>query len=308
MLRNLLDEVMRRRLWPIAVAALLVMVAAPLLFLKSASPGAPASAAAPPAAAPEGELPARAQRLLATSDGAQKGGARNARRRAGDPFQPPSGYAAKSADEAQAPAKEKGAAAAAANEPVPVVITNADGTSPVTPGTAAPGTSSATAPGGPIGDDAKTANADKRQIAVNVRFGQSLPGRLHRRIPRLQTFVAGGRVIAIFVKYSPRRKKAVFAIAPSTLVTGEVECRRKSDLCRYVDIPAGKHVRLTTLSSNGSLVTRRLDVVRIGGSPRAGATAVAAARSAPANGSCLLARLLTLDAKDSPLAATACKS
>jgi hypothetical protein len=101
--------------------------------------------------------------------------------------------------------------------------------------------------------------------AVDVRFGKEVDAKLRRKIPRLQTFVARGDVIAVFVKYSPTRDKAVFAIAPTTIVTGDVECRRKEGLCRYVDIPAGSFARLTTRAKDGSLVTRRLAVVRVHG-------------------------------------------
>jgi hypothetical protein len=59
MLRTLLDEVMRRRLWPIPLVAVLVAVAAPLLFLKSAPQDAPPASLAAPAMAPAGKLPAR---------------------------------------------------------------------------------------------------------------------------------------------------------------------------------------------------------------------------------------------------------
>ncbi|MFP5362558.1 MAG: hypothetical protein ACLGI5_07490 [Thermoleophilia bacterium] len=307
MLRNVIDEVVRRRLWPIVVLAALVAVGAPLLFLKSAPPDAPLGAAPATRAAPAGELPARARQLLDSTDPGRKVARRKAKGRAGDPFQPPSSNAAK-APAGPSGGAAKRAAAGAAAKPVPVVITNSDGTQPATSAPTDAATPSATrpaggTPGAPIGDGATT-RAGKR---VDVRFGESLPARLHRAIPRMQTFVAGGRVIAIFVKYSPKRDKAVFAIAPSTIVTGGIECRRKQNLCRYVDIPAGRHVRLTTLSSRGALVTRRLDVVRIGAAKSAGATAVAAAEP-PANASCLLGRLLTLSAKDLPLAATACKS
>ena len=305
MLRNLLDEVIRRRLWPILAVAVLVAVAAPLLFLKSSPSGAPVAAPAP-GTAPEGELPARAKRLLTTTSAAGKDATRKATGRGGDPFQPPSSAAAKSAaagDDKPKPAAAAGAPAADA--PIPVVIANADGSTPASgakPSTATAPSTSSNSPQ-PITNGSVTTVA-KRGISVDVRFGKKLPSRLHRSIPRLQTFVAGGRVIAIFVKYSPKRHKAVFAIGPNTLVRGDVDCRRKQDVCRYVDIPAGKHVRLTTLGSDGSLVTRRLDVVRIGRASSLSATA--AAVSAPANGSCLLGKLLTLGAKDAPLASDAC--
>lgn len=307
MLRNVIDEVVRRRLWPIVLLAALVAAGAPLLFLKPAPPDAPLATAPAPQAAPAGELPARAQQLLDTTDARRKAARRKPNGRPGDPFQAPSSHAPK-APAGSSAGSAKSAAAEKAPKPVPVVIANANGTQPATSAPTDPASPSATAPRSrtpraPIGDGA-TKRAGK---SVDVRFGKSLPSRLHRAIPRRQTFVAGGRVIAIFVKYSPRRDKAVFAIAPSTLVTGDIECRRKQNLCRYVDIAAGRNVRLTTLSSNGSLVTRRLDVVRIGRTRRSAAMA-AAARSAPVDGACLLGRLLTLSAEDPPLADAACKS
>jgi len=305
MLGNLIDEVMRRRLWPILLGAVVVAVGAPLFFLKSPSDVPPASTAAPPPAK-AGELPARAQRLLATSD-APAAAARKPAGSARDPFQPPAshrpshdGVAGKSSS-----ASKPASTAAAANKPVPVVITNANGIAPATPAATAtptPMPSSAA----PI-EGAPAQPAIVRTAAVDVRYGERLPGRVYRSIPRHQTFVAGGRVIAVFVKYSPNRNKAVFAIGPRTLVTGGIACRRKQGVCRYVDIAAGKHVRLTTLTASGKLVSRRLDVMRIDRARRFGGSA-AAARSAPADGACLLGKLLSLTADDSPLAADACKS
>ena len=303
MLASLLSEVRRRHLWPIPLVALLVAIGAPLLFLKSAPPDAPHASTAAPAPAAAGALPTRAERLLATSDGAMTRARRSGK--AGDPFRAPSSHratssAASSTKAAAAPQKPTpgGTAAAqpAVTAPVPVVVTNADGTKPAT--TTQPSVS--TAP------KSTATSASARRRAIDVRFGKRMPAPLYRRIPRLQTFAAGGRVIAIFVKYSPARDKAVFAIAPRTLVTGDIRCRRKEGLCRYVDIPAGKGVRLTTLATDGSLVTRRLDVLRIRGASQAGP--VAAARQAPADGACLLGRMLKLTAGDMPLPTDACQN
>lgn len=298
MLRNLIDEVMRRRLWPIFVVAALVAIAAPVLFLKSAAPDAPPASTAAPAAAPAGELPARAQRLLAAT-GDQPGGAGRAGARKTDPFQGPSSRAATASSGATA--------GATTTTETPSGSTSGAGaqTDVAVPTTPASNASTATSPAQPAGDDTTTATAASTK-SVDVRFGEHMDSRLNRAIPRMQTFIAGGRVVAIFVKYSPSRDKAVFAIAPKTLVSGDIDCRRKQDVCRYVDIPAGKSVRLTTLDGNGDLVTRRLDVVRIE-RPAETATATAAS-SAPADGSCLLGKLLKLTARDMPLASDACQS
>ena len=302
MLRNVVDEVMRRRLWPILLAAVLAAVAAPLFFLESAPSDAPPATAAAPAGAPAGELPARARRLLATSEAPAGSSRRKQAARAGDPFRPPFSHraarAAGSASGAGAP-KRQAAPGTGSIEPVPVVVTN---------GAAPSATTSPTAPARQTAPSRRAATkaATTRSPAVDVRYSKRLPGQFRRSIPRGQTFLAGGRVMAVFVKYSPNRDKAVFAIAPRTLVTGDVKCRRKEGLCRYVDIPAGKHVRLTTLTAAGNLVSRRLDVVRTERARAFGGSA-AAARTAPEDGGCLLRKLLTLTAHDSPLAGDACE-
>jgi hypothetical protein len=301
MLRNVVDEITRRRLWPIAAIALLVGVAAPLLLLKgslAAAPSASTTAPAAPATPALETLPADAQRLLDSSD-APRAAARR-RRDGNDPFQPPSSAraasskdSAKSADTSADEDKSSDAPAAKdSTEPVPVVITDANGT-PTSSGTA-------TSPATPIDGGAATTTGSDAS-AVDVRFGPGFESPLHRAIPRRQTFVAGGRVVAIFVKYSPTRKKAVFAIAPTTAVGGDVDCRRKQGVCRYVDIAAGKYVRLTLRATDGTLVTRRLDVHRV----RRGAQPASAS---PANGSCLLAKVLNLTADDQAPTADACRS
>ena len=299
MIRNLIDEIVRRRLWPILLVAVVVAVGAPLLFLKSGSDVPPVSTAAPAPAKP-GELPARAQRLLAAND-APRGAARTPGSSARDPFQAPASHRPKAEGAATGEGAIKPTTPVGREaKPVPVVVTNSDGSKPSTP--AAPVT--VTTPSSPApAEDAPARTVAKRVTGVDVRYGKGLPGGVYRSVPRHQPFVAGGRVIAVFVKYSPRRNKAVFAIAPRTLVTGGIECRRKEGVCRYVDIPAGKHVRLTTLSASGNVVSRRLDVMRIDRSRSGGS-----ARTAPADGSCLLGKLLALTAKDSPLAANACKN
>lgn len=297
MLRNLLDEVIRRRLWPIPLVALLVAIAVPLLFLKSATPGAPPATMAAPAVAPAGKLPARAQRLLA---GTAVVGVTSRRKRGHrtDPFQAPSSHSASTASSGGGSSAKKDASTAA-----PASGSGAGATA-ATPAVTGPQPTPPASPDPSGGNDDAGTSPTARW--VDVRFGKRIPAQLHRRIPRLQTFSAKGRIVAIFVKYSPTRNKAVFAIAPGTLIDGTIDCRRKAGLCRYIDIPAGKGVRLTTRGSDGTLVTRRLDVERIVRASRTDATATAS--SAPANGSCLLGKMLTLGASDMPVAGDVCAS
>lgn len=298
MFRGLVDELIRRRLLPVMLVAVLVIIAAPLLFLKSAPEGAPAASEAPPAAQ-TGDLPVGSESLVTSSDKATtpkyKGGSSQ------DPFAPPASAvnAAKAATGSAAPAAPSGSpsagnASSGGNLPSKAVITNADGSKAAIT-TKKPSTSTKSAP------KAKPTPqvAPKATFAsVSVRFAKR-QGSKARSIPRLQTFKADNTVAAMFVKYSPARKKAVFAIAPSTKVSGDVKCRRKMGVCRYVDIPEGEGVRLTVLKPNGAKVSRRLDVVNIKTPSEIASSAVpvpaTATRSTPLDeAKCLLQGLLLL--------------
>ena len=258
MLRSLVDEVVRRRLWPILALAIVVAVAAPLLFMKSAPSGAPDASAAPPAAAP-GKLPTTGAELVTTSDKAvtPRHSTKGATRR--DPFAPPASAvsaaaAAKAGPAAVTPAAKSPAKATktATTKPIPVVITDGSGSSTTVSNNKKTRSKTTTA--------AVAANVD----TVDVRFGEKANTKVRRGIKELKTLKVDGKVAAVFVKWSPNRKKAVFAIPASTIVSGDVECRRKEGVCRYVDIPIGKYARLTWLTADGSsYVTRRLDVVHV---------------------------------------------
>jgi hypothetical protein len=251
--------------------------------------------------APTGKLPARAQQLISGTE-AVRAASRRTRSPKSDPFQAPASHAATAA----APASDSTPKDKSASTAAPASGAQGATTAPSSPAVSTPPPATPVTPSQPGGDDGSAPAPASGARGVDVRFGERIPARLQRRIPRLQTFAAHGAILAIFVKYSPTRDKAVFAIAPSTRVEGQIECRRKAGLCRYIDIPAGKGVRLTTRGSDGAPVTRRLDVARIVRPSQTDVTATAS--SAPADGSCLLGKLLALRAVDLRLAGDACSS
>lgn len=274
MLRNLVNEVVSRRMWPIPLVAIVVAAAAPLLFMKSAG-DTPVSTAPPPMAQP-GKLPTGAERLVSTDDKSAATRSK-AKHKSQDPFAPPKSAEPKS--DGPAPAAAATASAAATSSPGGVVIQNSDGSSSTmtvpatTKRAAAPKASSTKTSTAKRSTSRKT--TPRRRAAtttvsnvptstyVDVRFGERKDTYLRYRVPRLQTFRAGGRIAAMFVRYSAARNVAVFAVAPSTKVKGDVKCRTIKGVCRYVDIPAGKYVRLVLRDMDGKLISRRLDVVSI---------------------------------------------
>lgn len=300
MLRNLSNEIVRRRLWPIPLLAVLVAVAAPVFFLKPTPPSAPAAAAA--AAPAPGKLPPRAARLLAVSgatgaDGRARGAAR-------DPFAPPSGHAPVdvAASGAAAPPKD------AAKPSVPGSGSGAGsgaGSSAATTIPVTPATTVTTAP--PSTPASTTPALTNDNAAVDVRFGAGAGGHVHRSIPRLQPYYIHGKLVAIFVKYSPSRHRAVFAVSPNLAIDGPVKCRRQAGVCRYLDIPAGSYARLTMLTPGRYTVTRRLEVVKIGFGGEGSATTATVANDRGAS-ACRLEKLQAQKPGAAPLDRDVCAS
>jgi hypothetical protein len=292
-MRGLLQEIVRRRLWPIPLVAVLVAVAAPMLFLKSA-PSEPAPPAQPSQAtidaSAEKGLPVRARRLLETNSAAK----RAKKSKAADPFQAPkssrkaSSGAASAGTSTNSAAPSSAAGATGGQKPVPVVITDADGKTKTD------------TTDGDASSDSTSSGSDGTYVAVDVRFGQKPVGPLRRSIPRLRPFTADGRLVASFVGYSATRNKATFAIAPSTFVAGSVKCRREDGQCRFVDLAVGKRAVLTIAGPGGSAITGWLKVVRMhevtGDEPKS-----------PLGGSCLLHKLQKSSLGDPAVLSDACE-
>lgn len=303
MFRTVLDEMMRRRLLPVAALALLVAIIAPLLFLKGAPDGAPSADSAAPAAATPAKLPARAARLLAANDGDASNGA--AKGSAHDPFNPPSsvraaaaaaaakGTAASTAAKAgtgnSAP-KSTGTASGKTTEPIPVVIKN--------PGTSSSKSNSSTS-------SKKSTGSSTRSIAVDIRYGAKKDSKIRRAIPRNKAFYIHGKLVAVFVKYSQSRKKAVFAVAQGVHISGPVSAR-VTDNVRYVDIKPGSHARLSLVTPSRTIVTRRLDVVHARTLTSSNTTKATAA-SSRTEAACLLGKLMAMKPGDQLVGRDACE-
>lgn len=309
MLRNLGHELVNRRLWPIPLVALLVAIAAPLLFMKSDS-GAPATT--PEAAASQapgaGGLPGGADRLLSTKEPEVK-----ARKRGRDPFKAPAGFQGRPDASAGAKAEPAAAKPATASTGTATKIVeqlkkateqqeqqtarsrSGDGAKP------APARRKATAR-----PKAKRKAATPVQVAaVDVRFGRRAGGAMRRAIPRHQVFAARGRALAIFVRYAAGRGKALFAVAPGTVVTGSVSCERVTGVCRYVAIPDGGYARLTVIRPDGTRVVRRIDV-SVRQVTSGSAAAPPAATPNAKRDSCLLGRVTRLVAGALPISLNVC--
>jgi hypothetical protein len=142
-------------------------------------------------------------------------------------------------------------------------------------------------------------------VAVDVRFGAKKDSRIRRGIVPNQGFYIHGKLVAMFVKYSPSRHKAVFAVAPGLHISGPVKCRVVNNVCRYLDIPAGSSARLTAIIDNKLVVSRRLDVVHT--VRRSSSSVTRAASATVAYGSCMQRKLRAMQLGDALLDRDACE-
>jgi hypothetical protein len=308
MLRSLVDEVVRRRLWPIPVIAILIMIAAPVLFMNFASEALP-DPPGPPAA--PGKLSPGDRKLL-SGDDRTFAPHEKLKGKGQDPFAQ-SSRAAKAADDTATAPAVAAASPASSGTTSTVVVQNPDGSSSTMPATKQKATvekkvpAKKTTPKVVVPEPTTSSAAARATVTyVDARFGQRMGTMLRYRIPRLQTFRAGGNVAAMFVRYSTTRDVAVFAIAPSTKVDGDVSCRKVKNVCRYVDIPAGSYARLRLLGRDGSVISRRLDVVSIRHLPLAGNEDAMPRATTGATASCLLKGLLRLPASLPSISFDAC--
>jgi hypothetical protein len=295
MMRNLIEEVRNRRVLALAALGVLVALALPLLFLKGAPDGAPSADTAAPPAATEAKLPPRAARLLATTDQGTPGRASGS---TADPFAPPAAYRAAAADKG-------GGGATEAKASTPAAAATAGGaagsitTAPIPAAAKRPAASTK-------GKSTKRSTAlTSRNAAVDIRFGAKADTKIRRAISRQKGFYIHGKLVAMFVKYSPARKAAVFALAPGLHVSGPVKCRVIAGSCRYLDIPAGEHAWVTLITDKRIVVARRLDVVHVK-RRSAGSTATRSA-SARSEASCLLGKLVKMQRGDALLDRDACQ-
>ena len=314
MLRNLIDEVRNRRVLAFAALGVLVALALPLLFLKSAPEGAPAANTAAPAAAEEAKLPAAcrpparhdrrgrrgrsgqgrrhtirsarprptAPRRLRRRQGARAGAGEDPGHRA----RPRRGRAAGRTRRRRQQAGRSGRRQEP-GRPTPSTNERRDGTTRRKP--------------------ARSLNARQR-VGRHPLRPEGATRRSGARSRARRRFYIHGKLVAVFVKYSPSRKAAVFAVAPGLHISGPAKCRVENGACRYVDIPAGSHAWLT-------MVTRQPHDREPppGRRPHQAAHARASstratAASARSEAACLLGKLVAMKRGDALLDRDACKS
>jgi hypothetical protein len=257
-LRNLLNELVERRLWPIALLLVLALVAVPLLLAKPASStdagtsGAPAGSTDVPAPAASG--------VRAPGDTAPDGEPVVSVAQASEPDAPLRGhekdpFRQQHASDAASVSSASSASAAGSSG-------GGSATSP--PGGGSGGSSSGGSGGAGTGGGQAPAPKVYTYASIDVRFGHA-GGYLHPHddVPRLAPLPGPARPIIVFMGMRADHETAVFLVSTDVHAQGEGRCVPSKKLCEAIELRRGETALLDWAAPNGSVKQYELDLVDV---------------------------------------------
>jgi hypothetical protein len=263
--RNLVNDLVDRRLWPVAIALLGALVAVPVLLGGGSKAPAPAPAAPLAAAASTGGT-AQAAISVSTPPAApqyRSGPVRN-------PFK-----------QHHVPAPVTTPVAAPATPPAPSVPSPVG--LPTTPLPSLPGTPVTPIVPGSGGGKRDTTTAPVWR--VNLRFGEAGNQKVHRDVPRLTPLPSATDPFFIFLGILSDGKTAVFLISSDATATGDGACKPNPDQCDTIEMRAGDSEFFDVAQGNAGSKQYELDLLKVFHGTFKGKTAAAkAAKTVSADG------------------------
>lgn len=256
LLRAVRDDLVEKKLWPVAVALLLALVALPVLLTRGGE-AAPAPPVPDPAlAAPAVEGTAADPVMLAEAATAAPGRPSG---RPKDPFRAPA--AAGGGDDTVA---VDGAAVTVTPEEPPATGGGAGGDSTGSGGGIAEPvvTTDEPAPGpspDPVSDPSAPVSSPPSQprsshpagYRVDVRWGSASAPRADRDLTRLETLEADGEPQVVFMGVRPDGKTALFLIVGDVTSAGDARCRPSDDFCSLLELRRGDTQFLDVVTEEG---------------------------------------------------------
>jgi hypothetical protein len=262
-LNDLVRDLIEKKLWPVAVALLLALIAVPVLLGGGGSDPAPAPVTSAAQSAP------RATAAAARSDVALEGDVATKRDRAGkvrNPFQGP-----KVTDvqvTGQAPASDKGASTPAAGSGGATTAPAPAAKAPAPAQKAKPKTDESTQDSEPQIDDT---------YKVKLRFGQAGDLKTRRNVARLTPLPSTVDPFFIFLGVLKDGKTAVFLVSTDAVPTGDGKCKPSKLSCETVRLKAGDTEFFDVTNDAGGVTQYQLDLVSV--AKRQASSKAVAARS-----------------------------
>lgn len=272
LLRNLLHDLVEKKLWPVALALVAALIAAPVV-LGGGSGSTASDVAALPATAPSTLVPGgpKVVSVDATSTGeiTRAGAVR-------DPFV--QHHQPKVADLAPAPTSP--------SEPAPSASPSPGSSAPSGGPVSAPEPTTVTPPAAPKGT---SSDAPVHGPAVTVKFGQVESTKTYKDVTKLTPLPSANEPLIVFLGLSADGKKATFLIDASATPSGDGTCKPSDDSCEQVQLQVGDIEFLDVTGDQPTSTTQyQLEVTSITKPPAAttgtAAKAHATARAAAAGG------------------------
>jgi len=314
-LRNIYEDLVDRRLWPVAIVLVLALIAIPVVLAKPASSPAPAASlpAVPPPAA--GDMtPFVGQPVVQLSSAPQKS-RRLDHLRALNPFVQrhvpvlPSltGLTGANAASALGPSKlassvvsggpalsslgagPRSSSAGSSAASVPSSVTGAGPTSSGPSGSSPSASPPSPSTPAPAPHHARTFVVS----SVDVRFGAAGATARRQTLHRLDLLPSRSHPVVVFLGLLKDAKTAEFLISSRAHVEGDGRCVPSSRDCRTVLLKAGDTEFFDVVADDGSDQQFQLDLLAV---RRRVTTSATAARSASVDG----ARILRQSAKQEP--------
>ena len=254
--RSTLDDLVEKRLWPVAVGLAVALIAIPLLLSKPAGNSEPAPAAATPAVAGGGPL--AAFQPVVNTQGKKSSEIRKDLKgfQAKDPFKP----------------QNLGGGGSAAGGSVEVqsgetTATGSSGGGSTTPtgdvsdspplGTSGGGSGDGSTPGG----TATEQQTFYYTYAADVRFGKE--GNLDRKtLQQFRSLPSSEDPVLVFMGVKEDGETAIFLQSSAATSTGEGNCE-PDDTCTFLYMKPGDEQRIEAVNGNDEVVTYKLVLLDI---------------------------------------------
>lgn len=261
-LRNLLDELVERRLWPVALVLVLALIAVPL-FLRTETAAEPASSASDTTAAPAGAPGAALAESAVVHTASSGRGLRRLPKT--NPFV-----------QRGVTALSQGVAAAAAG-PGPATATASSSSFgslpsgpslPSTGGTGSSGSSGGStggASGGSSGGSSSGPGAPKTYATASLRlsFGRVDRARRARTLPRLAPLPDSSNPVLIYLGLVKGTKTAVFLLSSDVKAEGDGVCKPSPRNCQTVWLREGQVEFFDVTSPSGRVTQYQLDLLDV---------------------------------------------
>ena len=271
LVRNLLADLVAKRLWPVAAVLVALVIAVPVVVVGGAED------VEPPMPAPQSDV-AGATPVVSLGQEQPRGGRGPIGR---NPFVQREGAAAAVAGAPTASVPGSGAGAVAGTPDLAPGTTGGVGVPGLDDIGVVPVDGGATPGSSPSSPDRAPAD-DKVSYAVDLRIGRDGDLRSRRDVARLSPLPSQADPFFVFLGVAADGETALFLVSSDATATGDGTCRPTPEACERVEMQAGQTEFFDVTTPQGETVQYQLDLVavrRVKAADKASASAARARES-----------------------------